>query len=308
MAFRIYCIGESVLDLIFKNGKPYKALPGGSALNTSVSLGRSGCDVEFISETGKDKPGEMISHFLSGNRVGTKFLSRFDDGKTALALAFLDPQGNASYSFYRNYPKQRLAGKLPEAGKGDIILFGSVYAITKEIRGKLTDWIRKGRERGAFVIYDPNFRKAHRNQENVPEMILENFSLAHLVRGSDEDFLNAFSLRKADKIRELVLSCGCQNLVITRAAEPVTAWFGGLKAEMNFKPAARIVSTVGAGDSFNAGFICSLSRFGKGDPLGALTSERTARQCLLTGLGFSRFVCSSRENYISAAYGNKMKA
>ena len=34
----IYTIGETVLDIIFKNEQPVAAKPGGSMLNTSVSL------------------------------------------------------------------------------------------------------------------------------------------------------------------------------------------------------------------------------------------------------------------------------
>jgi fructokinase len=46
----VYCIGETVLDIIFRDDQVIAAKPGGSMLNTAVSLGRSGIPVEFISE------------------------------------------------------------------------------------------------------------------------------------------------------------------------------------------------------------------------------------------------------------------
>ena len=39
---KIYTIGETVLDIIFKNGQPVASKAGGSMLNTAVSLGRRG--------------------------------------------------------------------------------------------------------------------------------------------------------------------------------------------------------------------------------------------------------------------------
>ena len=44
---KIIGIGETILDIIFKNGQPTKALPGGSVFNTMVSLGRLGIPVHL---------------------------------------------------------------------------------------------------------------------------------------------------------------------------------------------------------------------------------------------------------------------
>ena len=51
---KVIGIGETVLDIIFKNGKPIEAVPGGSAFNAMISLGRSGINATFISEAGND--------------------------------------------------------------------------------------------------------------------------------------------------------------------------------------------------------------------------------------------------------------
>lgn len=37
---RVIGIGETVLDILFKNDQPQKAVPGGSTFNSIVSLGR----------------------------------------------------------------------------------------------------------------------------------------------------------------------------------------------------------------------------------------------------------------------------
>ena len=53
-------LGETVYDIIFKNNQPQKAVPGGSAFNAIISLGRTigasvekKAEVKFITEVGE---------------------------------------------------------------------------------------------------------------------------------------------------------------------------------------------------------------------------------------------------------------
>ena len=39
---KVIGIGETILDIIFREGRPYIAMPGGSVFNTLVSLSRVG--------------------------------------------------------------------------------------------------------------------------------------------------------------------------------------------------------------------------------------------------------------------------
>lgn len=130
----IYTIGETVLDLIFDPSKNVITRPGGAMLNTSISLGRLNLKVSFITEIGNDKAGNYILDFLHQNHVETSFLFQFKNGQTAIALAFLDENENADYSFYKNYPNERLCQKMPLISFNDVVLFGSFFSITKEVR------------------------------------------------------------------------------------------------------------------------------------------------------------------------------
>jgi len=309
MGIGIYTVGETVLDVIFSDGRHAMATPGGSMLNTSVSLGRAGLRVEFISEYGIDHTGMMIDSFLKENHVGSGFIDRYANGKTALALAFLDSENNASYSFYTQYPAKRLQKPFPVTKKGDVILFGSIYAITKGIHGKIKKWIKKAKASGTLVIYDPNFRKSHSDMlEQARPRIEENISLADIVRGSDEDFLNIFGFVKPEDIKTKLGSLGCNNIIITRNSQSVIAWFGDRKSEIEIPPVKPLVSTVGAGDSFNAGIIYALV---KGIlPLADIGNIQMS-QCeylIRSGIAFSAEVCGSMENYISPGFGKSLNS
>ena len=83
----VFALGETVFDIIFSNRLPVAANAGGSTLNSAVSLGRSGIPVELISETGDDEISRIITDFLTENGVGTHYLQRYNNLKTAIAIA-----------------------------------------------------------------------------------------------------------------------------------------------------------------------------------------------------------------------------
>ena len=105
---KVIGIGETILDIIFRNDQPSAAVPGGSVFNGIVSLGRMGVNVCFISETGNDHVGNIILQFMRDNHIPTDHVNVFPDGKSPVSLAFLNEHSDAEYIFYKDYPKQRL--------------------------------------------------------------------------------------------------------------------------------------------------------------------------------------------------------
>jgi fructokinase len=303
---KIYGIGETVFDIIFKNEQPQAAKAGGAMLNSTVSLGRIGLPVSFISEYAGDNVGRIIDSFLIENGVGTDYIDHYKEGKTKLALAFLNEKNDASYTFYQDYPEKRLDIKFPELRKDDIILCGSIYAITTEIRMKFLELIRKAKANDAIVIYDPNFRPTHSSDlEKLMPMIIENMKTAKMVRGSNEDFKNIFGANNSDEAWDVVKKyCNC--LVYTANSEGVyvrTVSYSGKFGVKAIKP----LSTIGAGDNFNAGMMAAiyLNQI-TSDQLDGMGEERWAK-VISMGVDFATNVCLSYENYISLEFASKLK-
>jgi fructokinase len=304
---KIYGIGETVFDIIFKNIQPQAAKAGGAMLNSTVSLGRLGLPVFFISEYTKDSVGKIIDCFLSENGVRTEYIYHYKEGKTKLALAFLDEKNDASYTFYHDYPEKRLNIDFPVIEKDDIILCGSIYAITVEIRKKFLDLITRSRENGAIVIYDPNFRPSHSSDlETLLPLIIENMQTANLIRGSKEDFKNIFGADTPDKAWDVVRKyCNC--MVYTANSEGVyvrTVNYEGRFAVKAIKP----LSTIGAGDNFNAGMIAAIYMNNiAGDQLDKM-GEKEWSKVISMGIDFATNVCMSYENYISLEFAEELKS
>jgi fructokinase len=125
---KVIGIGETVLDIIFKEGQPVSAVPGGSAFNAIISLGRCGVNSTFISEAGNDRIGDCVINFLKDNGVNADNVNIFPDSKSPISLAFLDENNNADYIFYKDHPHDQLEFVYPEVNPDDIVIFGSFFA------------------------------------------------------------------------------------------------------------------------------------------------------------------------------------
>jgi fructokinase len=300
----IYTLGETVLDILFKHAKPVSATPGGSMLNTAVSLGRMKVPVSFISEYAADITGAFIQDFLKDNGVNIGYVSNHSDGKTSLALAFLNEQNNASYSFYKDFPKERLNVPFPDLKKGDVLLFGSFFSLDAALRPKLLELLNLAKSKGALLMYDPNFRKPHlKDLPKVIGFINQNIQLADIIKASDEDFQNIFALEDVSSAYQLLSQFGSKILIYTQNRQGVEFRATGI-AFHQAVPSIQPLSTIGAGDSFSAGFLYAYSKKSPNFEAVNQFEANDWKTLVKAGIAFATDVCLSYENYISHPFAS----
>ncbi|WP_370572396.1 carbohydrate kinase, partial [Methanomethylovorans sp.] len=304
---KVFAIGETFYDITFREKVPLAANPGGAMLNTAVSLGRCGADVTLITEFSTDLLGDIIHDFLKINGVNTENIYRYEQGKTPLALAFLDKANDAEYAFYEIFPNERLQITTPVFTKGDIVLFGSLIAVSEQVRDKLSDILKIARDAGAIILYDPNLRELLLNRiESARNIIEENISLAHMVRGSHRDFEIAFGKEDVDEVYEHIRECGCNCLIYTKDDRGV--WLRTAEYQTYYTiPPVKVVSTVGAGDSFNAGMIYSMLELDNDNFFTRWNEKRSWNYIITTAISFATHVCTHTENYISKDFASLLK-
>lgn len=298
---RVIGIGETVFDIIFDStNTPVSGKPGGSVYNALISLGRRGVGAAFISEVGDDKIGQIIRQFLTDNGVDATSVCSFSGGKSPLALAFLDANKNAQYQFYKDYPAQRLSFQMPRIEADDVVLIGSYFALNPVLRPQVKAFLEHARAAGALIYYDVNFRANHRHEaaELMPT-IIENFQLADIVKGSDEDFENMFGTANWREAYAQHIAPHCNAFICTRGAAGATMLIDGHELTA---PGIAIepVSTVGAGDNFNAGTVYGFIRHGI-TRANLHTPEALPRLQLSmqSGIEFATEVCQSLDNYVA---------
>lgn len=299
---KVIGIGETILDIIFRDGQPTAAVPGGSVFNGIVSLARTGVPVCFISETGNDRVGDIILRFMHDNGIDTKHISIFHEGQSPVSLAFLDEHSDAEYLFYRHYPALRLDVDLPPITDEDIVVLGSYYALNPVLREKVTELLEKARQANAIVYYDPNFRASHKEEAiKLAPTIIENLEYATIVRGSQEDFFYMYGLKEPDRIYREKIKFYCPTFLCTGGGSTVALRTASVTKDYIVAP-LQAVSTIGAGDNFNAGIVYGLLKHGVRRDTLDRTDEQTWDAIVQCGMDFAADVCRSFNNSVSPEF------
>ena len=304
---KVIGIGETILDILFRDGQPQAAVPGGSVYNAVISLGRMGQNVTFISETGNDRVGEMILANMRENGVDTANVNVFPEGKSPVSLAFLNERNDAEYIFYKDYPRQRLEVNMPEISSDDIIMIGSYFAITPVLRDKVKELLDRAHDAGAIIYYDVNFRSTHANEAiKLMPTIIENFEYADILRGSTEDFQNMFRQPDADKVYSDHVEFFCPNFICTDADGDVRLRTKHVCKDYPVTP-LKAVSTIGAGDNFNAGVVYGLLKYRVRLADLAELTEADWDAIIRCGMDFSADVCKSVSNSVSKEFAESYR-
>ncbi|MCQ2142392.1 MAG: PfkB family carbohydrate kinase, partial [Bacteroidales bacterium] len=262
-AHRIYGIGETVLDIVFKEGQPQAAVPGGSTFNAMISVGRTvgvrypDTQIIMMTQVGTDYVADLVTSFMEKNHVSSEGVMRIPGAQSTLSLALLDENNDAHYEFYRDKRASEFKAGEVEFHAGDIVVFGSFFAISPTTREQTRCLIQQARAAGAIIYYDINFRKSHMlDLPLTKQAIEENCAMSDIVRGSSEDIENVYGSTDAAYLYAEHLSKLCPNFICTKGAKEVEVFSPGVH-EVFDVPKIDTVSTIGAGDNFNAGVVYS---------------------------------------------------
>lgn len=300
-------IGETILDIIFKNDQPVKAVPGGSVFNSIISLGRIGAKAILVSETGNDHVGSIVTAGLEESGVDASYLYRFRDAKSPIALAFLNADNDAEYIFHKESSNDHLEIEFPPIEPDDIVLYGSYFVLNPVLRSKVKAFLEYARSRGAILYYDVNFRKNHEAEKlKLSEALIENLEFADIVRGSIDDFKVLYGLDDAGEVYRQKIKFYCPNFICTHGGDGVKLFTRDLTKSYSV-PKVEVVSSVGAGDNFNAGAVYGMMlETVERDTIDRLTAEKWDA-IIGCGLDFSAHACTLVDNYIEKSWADNYR-
>lgn len=238
-------------------------------MNTAVGLARLGEAVEFCGRLSTDRFGEQLRAHLVGNGVGLALATVCGD-PTSLAVVSLDEQRRASYTFHfdgtANFGWQ--AAELPELEPTCWLHVASLAAVIEPGAGIVREWANR---HAGPMSFDINVRPtAIADPENYWRRVEPWLALlgrqGGVVKASDEDItvLAAASGETDGHDPTIVMSrwqdrFGFATAVVTLG--PDSAW--ARRADRPGDPVrisgrrVDVIDTVGAGDTFMAGFLAA---------------------------------------------------
>jgi fructokinase len=263
----IVCCGEALIDMLPRTSKEgaavYQPLNGGSIFNTAIALGRLGIITGFFSGLSTDFFGESLVAGLKASNVDLKYTKIWDKPST-LAFVKLD-NGQARYSFFdENSASRMLTTKdLPKlAADVNALHFGSISLIPEPGASTLEALMTREAEKRVICL-DPNIRaNVIKDRREYLERINRLIVMCDILKISDEDITWITGRTDLAVAARKWLNAGAKVVVITRGESGVEVFTKGL----SFKQpslSVKVVDTVGAGDTFTAGFLASLQKAGK---------------------------------------------
>ncbi|MEU8590286.1 carbohydrate kinase [Streptomyces sp. NPDC048664] len=157
----IVVAGEALIDLVPQGAgalAPLRPTPGGGPYNTAVALGRLGSRTAFLSRLSHDAFGESLLDGLRRAGVDVSAVQRGTE-PTTLAVAAIDAQGSAAYTFYVDGTADRLftaPARLP--GHTRAVSFGTCSLVLEPGASAYEEVLRDAHARGVFTALDPNIR------------------------------------------------------------------------------------------------------------------------------------------------------
>ncbi len=257
----ILCCGEALIDMLprtsTKDEAAFAPHAGGAVFNTAIALGRLGEQSAMFTGLSSDLFGDVLRDKLAASHVDST-LCHVSDRPTTLAFVKLT-NGQAEYAFYDENTAGRMltVSDLPDV-TAEALFFGGISLVVEPCASAYQALML--REAPAkLTMIDPNIRPSFiKDEASYRVRLSAMMAAADVIKTSDEDL---DWLTGQHDIPALFAATAAKVILLTRGSEGVTIHTRDGQAHVPAQK-AQVVDTVGAGDTFNAGFLAGLARSG----------------------------------------------
>jgi fructokinase len=246
----VLVVGEALVDLV-EDGARRTAIPGGSAANVALGLGRRGIPVRLATHLGRDGNGELIAGFLAADGVVID-PSSFTAERTSTAIARRDATGDVGYEFDVGWvmPEPDLADPVSLVHLGSFPAFEPDPFALMDLLARLP--------RRMPVSWDPNVRPALIADRAAAQ---RRFAMlcpeVDVLKLSDADADYLLPGLDPDAVADRILDAGVRLAVVTLAEHGLLVANRAARARVS-AVATRVVDTIGAGDTIMASLIADV--------------------------------------------------
>lgn len=254
----ILCCGESLIDMLPRQTEAgenaFVPLAGGSVFNTAIALGRLGADVQFFSGLSTDMFGEILQSELKASKVDASPAAVSERPTTLAFVKLVD--GHATYAFNDENTAGRMLSvdDLPTVS-AKALFFGGISLVVEPC-GATYEALMLREAGTSLTMIDPNIRPSFITDEDAYRARLDRMlGAADIVKSSDEDL--EWITGSTDP--HPLLAAGAKVILLTKGSEGITILTKEGAIDVDAVKAT-VVDTVGAGDTFSAGFLAGLAQ------------------------------------------------
>lgn len=267
---------------------------GGSSANIAVGLSRLGLRVGMIACLGRDALADYLVGFLRAEKVDTRFVQLVDGYNTSLCLTEVSPPDRFPQVFYRREAADtRLAAgeaELAFARQARLFVTNGTSLSAEPSRRSTLDALRAARSAGARIVLDVDYRASSwPSPEAAGEQARAALPWVDVVIGNEDELALLTGQEGGPAQVRAALEAGAGLVVRKLGSQGVEAHTRDEALSAPPLPVP-VVSTIGAGDGFAAGFLDALHR---GRPLAECLRRGNAAAAIVV----SRVGCSDAMPY-----------
>lgn len=236
----------------------------GAEFNVATGTARLGHFVSYLTKLGNDPFGTRITNTLTANKIDSSNVLTSDTNTTGFMLKSKVSKGDPEIFYFR---KGSAASTLDasDVEKIDFSKFDYVHltgifpALTDSTRAAMMDLIKKAKELGLFISFDPNLRpQLWPSQEVMVKTLNELASYADLVLPGCGEGKILCGSEDPSKINDFYRSLGARMVVTKLGPDGALVREGDNEYKVPGFIIDKVVDTVGAGDGFACGVITGL--------------------------------------------------
>ena len=260
---RILCIGEAMAE-IRSDSAGFAVGFAGDTFNTAVYCRRrlKGGSVAYLTRIGTEPLSEGFLRLAQSEKLGIDAIGREAAHNIGIYSVQTDAAGERSFAYWRADSAARQLFRHPEdfaaLEKADLIyLSGITLAIlVPDAREALLARLAALRTTGVRLAFDSNYRPRLWPDAAIARAVIGRaWEMTDIALPSVDDEMALFGDADAAAV---LARLGPREGALKRGAEgPLALRQGGIAP--TFAPAARVVDTTAAGDSFNGGFLAALA-------------------------------------------------
>lgn len=242
----------------------YSMAVAGAEFNVAVGLARLNMPVTYLTRLGEDPFGQKIVRTLQRNGIGSEFVSFSKERSTGFMLKSKVSTGDPKIFYFRKGSAASTLSKedvdrIDFSGYGFVHLTGIFPALSESTKEASFYLIKKAREHGLTVSFDPNLRpQLWPDTETMVQTLNEFAALSDYVLPGEAEGELLCGDRDPRKIGRFYLERGAKAVVTkmgSRGAYLMTEQDQELVPGFSIE---KVVDTVGAGDGFAAGILSAL--------------------------------------------------
>jgi 2-dehydro-3-deoxygluconokinase len=290
---QIVSVGEVMIELIRAPDGRFDLGYAGDTFQTAIYLSRCGAKVALATALGNDRYSEQALATAAAEGVATNLVLRINDRVPSISLIEVDGRSDHHCEVWRDASPARQLFELPgwdriaeQLVAAKLVYFSGVtLSLYSNVGlGRMLAALEFGRERGARIAFDSNWRYAswRGDDQRARAVFSEALKRSDVALPSFEDEARLWGDVSPQATIERLLTFGLREIVIKNGTRPALVHADGKTVEVSVPEEIAAADTRAAGSAFNAGYLAA--RLRKESPeAAALAAHRFAADTLRAG-------------------------